>query len=112
MWSFPTFESFFEIDTKNNIKPCLATDWKVADDLKSITLSLRKGVKFHDGSDFNAEVAKWVLDINIAAKLAPYAKMTSVDIVDDYTIKVNLLWENVMNNLSAAYMISKSALIS
>lgn len=30
-----------------NIKPCLATDWTVSDDKKTITFNLRKGVKFH-----------------------------------------------------------------
>ena len=57
MWSSPTFETLMEIDMNNNFLPMLATSWKLADDLSSITLNLRKGVKFHDGSDFNAAVA-------------------------------------------------------
>jgi len=32
-----------------NIKPCLATDWTISDDKKTITFNLRKGVKFHHG---------------------------------------------------------------
>jgi len=70
MWSSPTFETLMEIDMNNNFLPMLATSWKLADDLSSITLNLRKGVKFHDGSDFNAAVAKWNYDQMIAAKVS------------------------------------------
>ena len=38
------------------IDPRLATSWKVDTANKSMTFNLRKGVKFHDGSDFNAAV--------------------------------------------------------
>jgi peptide/nickel transport system substrate-binding protein len=35
--------------------PALATDYSVSDDGKVWTINLREGVKFHDGTDFNAE---------------------------------------------------------
>jgi peptide/nickel transport system substrate-binding protein len=72
------------------ITPLLATSWVVADDGLSVTFNLRKGVKFHDGSDFNADVCKWNLDLQIAAKTANAASWKSVDKVDDYTIRINL----------------------
>ena len=62
-------ESLLRQDNKGNIIPWLAESYKIADDLKSITFNLRKGVKFHDGSDFNAEAAKWNLDNYIQAKM-------------------------------------------
>ena len=68
----------------------LATSWTVADDGSSVTFNLRKGVKFHDGSDFNADVCKWNLDLQIAAKTANAASWKSIDKVDDYTIRINL----------------------
>jgi peptide/nickel transport system substrate-binding protein len=36
------------------LEPGLATDWEVSPDAKTYTFSLREGVKFHDGTDFNA----------------------------------------------------------
>lgn len=41
------------------IEPGLATAWKVADDGKSVTLTLRPGIRFSDGSPITAEDVKW-----------------------------------------------------
>ena len=38
-----------------DVEPLLATEWESAADGKSHTFTLREGVKFHDGTDFNAE---------------------------------------------------------
>ncbi|GAI26542.1 unnamed protein product, partial [marine sediment metagenome] len=37
------------------IRPCLATSWEASADGTEIVFNLRKGVKFHDGTDFNAD---------------------------------------------------------
>src|ERR1041384_7988283 len=43
--------------------PGLATEWKVDDgDKKKWVFKLRPGVKFHDGSDFNADAVVWNVD--------------------------------------------------
>ncbi len=68
--------------------PCLATDWKIADDQTSVTFTLRQGVKFSDGSDFNAEAVKWNFERVLAAMRAPAWK--SIDVVDTYTVRINL----------------------
>jgi len=76
--------------------PALATSWDLAPDKSSYTFHLRKGVKFTDGSDFNATVVKWNIDNCIKAKRAELAMVTSVDVVDDYTAKINLSsWDSV-----------------
>jgi peptide/nickel transport system substrate-binding protein len=50
---FETLLNFGEQDT--TIKPGLAKEWKVSDDGLTYTFTLEEGVKFHDGTDFNAE---------------------------------------------------------
>src|SRR5690606_39790084 len=48
-------DTLVDIDKDGKLKPGLATDWEVAPDGLSITLTLRQGVTFHDGTPFNAE---------------------------------------------------------
>ena len=70
--------------------PFLATGWEVSPDLTSITLTLRKGIKFHDGTDFNAEAVKWNLDNYRLSGRVELKKVESIDVVDDYTLRLNL----------------------
>jgi peptide/nickel transport system substrate-binding protein len=105
------FDTLLFGDSNGNIGPNLCSAFTVAPDKSSITLTLRKGVKFHDGSDWNATVAKWNLDILTAAKLGDYKEFKSVDIVDDYTIKINIGTYNntLLTTLAATYVVSKAA---
>jgi peptide/nickel transport system substrate-binding protein len=50
------------IETKpgtTELQPGLASEWKASQDGKTWTLKLRSGVKFHDGTDFDAEAVKF-----------------------------------------------------
>src|SRR5690606_35458763 len=44
------------------IIPELAKSWEVQDDGKTYIFHLEQGVKFHDGTDFDAHAAKWNFD--------------------------------------------------
>lgn len=50
---YETLLNFGETDT--TIQPGLATEWAPSEDGLTYTFTLREGVKFHDGTDFNAE---------------------------------------------------------
>jgi len=74
----------------------LATSWKLAPDKSYYQFKLREGVKFHDGTAFNAQAAKWNLDRWVKEKRPRLDTVTSVDIIDDYTIRCNLSgWDSV-----------------
>lgn len=50
---FETLINFGEQDT--TLQPGLAKEWEASEDGLTYTLQLEEGVKFHDGTDFNAE---------------------------------------------------------
>jgi peptide/nickel transport system substrate-binding protein len=80
------------------IEPALATSWTVSRDSKVWTFKLRKGVKFHDGTPFNAAAVKFSVERQLpplATDDMPYASFTfepikKVEVVDNYTVKFTL----------------------
>jgi ABC-type transport system substrate-binding protein len=104
------YETLLHSDEKGNLYPWLAESFKVADDQKSITFTIRKGVKFSDGSDLTADVVKWNLE-----QYAKSQRWTSVEVVDPNTVRVNYkTWESTIpasfgDGEPALYMVSKTA---
>jgi peptide/nickel transport system substrate-binding protein len=91
IYSLAACEFLTTRDNKDaKVIPNLATAWQASPDNKSITFTLRKGVKFHDGTVFDAKAAKFSLDLALNGKLATMGKVSSVDVVDDNTIRINL----------------------
>ena len=113
------YENLVRFDVKLKIVPGLATKWEQAKDGMSWTFFLRKGVKFHDGTPFNAEAAKAFFERMIGPEKPSRAGLytpfvSSVNVVDEYTVKVNMQapFAFFLNNLahSASGIISPAAL--
>lgn len=89
------FDRLVDLDKDLNITPMLAEKWTVSDDGKSYTFNLRKDVKFHDGTDFNAEAVKYNFDrmfdpaMNSPRK-GEISMLDKVTVVDPSTVKVDL----------------------
>jgi len=88
-------------DRPGKLVPGLATEWKVDDNDKTKwRFTLRKGVKFHDGSDFNADAVIWNLDKVLNDKAPQFDKRQSAQVktrlpsvasyakIDDTTIEI------------------------
>ncbi len=98
----PAVETLLRTDTTGKPIPWLASGVKEKAADRTITLNLRKGVKFHDGTDLNAEAVKWNLDQCIAARASGTEKFRSVDAIDTHTVRINLSsWDStVTSNLA------------
>jgi len=88
-------------DRPGKLVPGLATEWKVdPTDQKKWIFTLRKGVKFHDGSEFNADAVVWNLDKVLDEKSPQYDKRQAAQVktrlpsvaswkkLDDYTVEI------------------------
>src|SRR5919108_412208 len=77
------------------IVPDLAKSWEVLDGGKTYVFHLEEGVKFHDGTDFDAEAAKWnidrILDPEVKSWVRPYYEgIDKVEVVDKYTLRIQM----------------------
>ena len=91
---YQIYDSLVKIDATGKIIPGLAEAWELAADGKQITFKLRKGVKFHDGTDFDAEAVKWNIDryrsTEGSFRTGELAPIESVTVVDPATARFNL----------------------
>jgi peptide/nickel transport system substrate-binding protein len=89
------FNSLLTIDTNLNYVPDLAESWEVLENGKVYVFHLRKGVTFHEGSAFDAEVVRWnyrrIMDPEEKTFVAPYFSVVErVEAVDAHTVKFTL----------------------
>lgn len=87
-------DKLFDINEKLEIVPQLATGYKTSDDGKTVTITLRPGVLFHDGEKLDAEAAKFTFERNLTMqgsfRRSEISVVQSVEVVDPLTIKLNL----------------------
>ena len=81
------FEQIVKFDDDMNVVPSLAESWERISDTE-VKFTLRKGVKWHDGSDFTAADVKFSYErmMNTPNVANNIAFLKSVRIVDDYTV--------------------------
>ena len=86
------YDSLIEYTPDGKAVPSLATAWKIAPDNTSVTLTLRKDVKFHSGAPFNAEAVAATLKKaadpqkgkNVYATMSFVKDWTVVDPIHDH----------------------------
>ncbi|WP_045519017.1 glutathione ABC transporter substrate-binding protein GsiB [Neobacillus niacini] len=112
-------EGLVGFDKDMKMIPVLAESYEASDDAKVFTFKLKQGIKFHDGTPFNAEAVKANIDrvANPDNKLKRYSMFALVDkaeAVDEYTFRVTLKepFGAMLNNFAhpAARIISPEAL--
>ncbi len=96
-WAWVTlnvFEHLLELDQDGRLVLALATGWRWIDD-RTLEVNLRRGVRFHNGEVFDAEIVK--LNVEQSANLGHVFHLgsflsfdpgTRVEIVDSYTVRI------------------------
>ena len=110
------FDTLVTKDPQSRLKPALATAWKAVDDL-TWEFTLRKGVKFHDGSDFTAADVVFSLERTALVPNSPspftlYTKqITEKIVVDALTLRLKTAtpYPLMPNDMSTIFIVSAKA---
>ncbi|ALV92890.1 MULTISPECIES: glutathione ABC transporter substrate-binding protein GsiB [Pantoea] len=113
------YQGLFGFDKDMKLQNVLAESYQASSDGLTYTIKLRSGVKFQDGTDFNAEAVKANIDRasnpdNHLKRYNLFKYVASTEAVDPTTVKITLKqpFSAFINNLAhpAAVMISPTAL--
>jgi glutathione transport system substrate-binding protein len=113
------YEGLFGFDKDMKLIPVLADSYTVSKDGLTYTIKLKKGIKFQDGTDFNAEAVKVNFDRvtnpeNHLKRYGLYSIIAKTEVVDPYTARITLKepFSAFINDLAhpAGVMISPAAL--
>ena len=121
------YETLVSFDDNQELVGKLAESWEISDDSLTYTFKLRQGVKFQDGTDFNAAAFKANYDrvvdkdnnlrqrrtfIIANADGSETSRVESIETPDDYTVVIKLAkaWAPFINRLTQFCMISPAAL--
>jgi peptide/nickel transport system substrate-binding protein len=107
--AFSAMEPLLRLDAQGNIKPRLAESWEVVDNTTYV-FRLRKNVKFHNGEPFNGKAVEYSWKRSQEKQRAnkePFAPISRIDHIDDYTIRIvtekpDPIFLKKMANVSAA----------
>ena len=113
------YEGLFGFDRNMKLIPVLAESYEASKDGLTYTIKLKKGIKFHDGTDFNAEAVKANFDRvtnpdNKLKRYGLYSIIAKTEVVDPYTATITLKepFSAFINDLAhpSGVMISPAAL--
>jgi peptide/nickel transport system substrate-binding protein len=107
-----TLDTLFFLDsTTGKYEGAIAESWNIDQKASTITLNIRKGVKFHDGTPCDAEAVKWNCQLNKDAKILYFTYIESMDVLDPNTLRLNMNHLDItsMTMMSSTGMISPTA---
>ena len=88
-------EKLYDLNAKLEIVPQLAAAMPaLSGDKKRMTIKIRRGIRFNDGTPLNAQAVKTSLDrhrtLTGSARASEISPVTSVNVVNNYTVRLNL----------------------
>ena len=108
------YQGLFGFDKDMKIQPVLATGVDANEDATEFTFKLRQGVKFSDGTPFDASAVKATFErlmnpANHLKRASLFAPLKAVEVIDPFTVKMTLkapfgAWVNTMAHPAAAIL--------
>jgi peptide/nickel transport system substrate-binding protein len=110
------FDALTHVDENARLVPGLAESWKAVD-ATTWEFKLRRGVKFHDGSELTAEDVVYSLDrpatiVNSPGSFVPFTRpIVSKQVLDRYTVRLKTAapYAMVPYDLNSVFIVSKRA---
>ena len=93
----PCIEQLGRMDISGKVVPWLADSWQTDANALTLTVKIKQGIKFQDGTPFNAAAVKWNWDYLTSVNSTYFKNVKSVDVIDDNTVRANLsVWDNAI----------------
>jgi peptide/nickel transport system substrate-binding protein len=94
LWTL-VYEPLITTDEKFDYEPHLASSWKISPDGMVYTFEIRRGVKFHNGTEMTAEDIRWSIEYVLDPINAAYGRprlllVSKVEAVGPHTLRVQL----------------------
>jgi len=87
-------DKLVDISPELAIVPELATEWSWSSDETELTMTLREGVVFHDGTPFNADAVVYNIErsqnLPESRRKSEVASITGIEAVDEFTVRITL----------------------
>ncbi|HJW76924.1 MAG TPA: ABC transporter substrate-binding protein [Thermoleophilia bacterium] len=111
------YETLLRYDpAADSFTPVLAESYTKTEDGKTWTFKIRQGVKFHDGTDLDAEAVKFSIERTIELGQGAafiWGPVKSIDVLDPYTVQFTLTYAAPIDLISAsaygAFIVSPTA---
>lgn len=95
------YETLYRINPTTNEYECLLAETfpEFSEDGLTATIKVKEGIKFHDGTPFNAEAVKYTLDLIKnpefpSGRASIAASIASIEVPDEYTLVLHLSYED------------------
>ena len=103
--AFPALESIMEMSEERKMVPFLAEAVSIDEKTLTFTIRLRKGIKFHDGSNLDAQACAWNYQLfKDTGKIQYGEQIKKIEVANDRTVVLHLAaYNNQMPRASDGY---------
>ncbi len=88
---YSMFDRLIDFEPSLTLKPGLASAWKFSPDMRTLELTIRDGVKFHDGTPLNAEAVRAsLMHFKTSDRIHDLDVVTSIDVIDPMHLRLTM----------------------